>query len=236
VNRRAGVLGGTFDPIHCGHLDVGIAAQTALALDEILILTANVPPHREPPIASGYHRFAMVALAIAGRKGWGALDLELLNVAPSYTSTSLRRLHADGFRPGDLFFIVGADAFTEIETWNDYPALLDFANFAVVSRPGIAAAELAARLPALAPRMREPGARHRSSQSTVIFLIDAATADVSSTAIRLARTQGRSIAGIVPPLVEQHIEQHALYEHVIPTPETVDNAMKHTAGGLHGQK
>src|SRR5262249_35434785 len=161
-------------------------------------------PHREPPIASGYHRFAMVALAIAGRKGWRALDLELLNLDPSYTSTSLRRLHADGFSPGDLFFIVGADAFTEIETWNDYPALLDSANFAVVSRPGIAAAGLTARLPALAARMREPGTRHRSSESTMIFLIDAVTPDISSTAIRLARTQGRSIAGMVPPLVQQH--------------------------------
>src|SRR5262249_52644753 len=99
VNRRAGVLGGTFDPIHCGHLDVGTGAQTALALDEILIIPANVPPHRETPIASGYHRFAMVALAIAGWKGWRALDLEMQNLAPSYTSTSLRRLHADGLSP-----------------------------------------------------------------------------------------------------------------------------------------
>ncbi|PWT79692.1 MAG: nicotinate (nicotinamide) nucleotide adenylyltransferase [Blastocatellia bacterium] len=236
VNRRAGILGGTFDPIHCGHLDVGMVAQTTLALNEILVVPASLPPHRNPPTASGYHRFAMVALAIAGRNGWRALDLELRDQATSYTATSLRRLHADGLSAGELFFIVGADAFTEIESWNDYPALLDLANFVVVSRPGIAAAELPARLPALAARMREPGARHRSSHSTVIFLIDAATADVSSTAIRLARTQGRSIAGMVPPLVQQYIEQHSLYERAVPVPETVDHALKHAAGGLHGQK
>jgi nicotinate-nucleotide adenylyltransferase len=226
MTRRVGILGGTFDPIHCGHLDVGTAAQTALALDEILILPSNVPPHRVPPIASGYHRFAMVALAIAGRQGWRALDLEMRDLARSYTSTSLRRLHADGFKAGELFFIVGADAFTEIATWNDYPALLDLAHFAVVSRPGIPAAELARRLPTLAARMREPGDARQSSQSTMIFLIDAATTDVSSTAIRTARTRGQSIAGMVPPLVQQHIEQHVLYEHEPQASEAVDEAMR----------
>jgi nicotinate-nucleotide adenylyltransferase len=83
MSRRVGILGGTFDPIHCGHLDLGAAAQAVLGLGPLSVIPANVPPHRAPPVASGFHRFAMVALAVAGRAGWHASDLELEHRQPS---------------------------------------------------------------------------------------------------------------------------------------------------------
>ncbi|MEO8257400.1 MAG: nicotinate-nucleotide adenylyltransferase [Acidobacteriota bacterium] len=268
--RRVGILGGTFDPIHCGHLDAGAAAQTALDLGELLVLPSNIPPHRPQPEASGYHRFAMVALAIAGRRGWRALDLELREDGRSYTSDSLHRLHHQGFDAQELYFVTGADAFLEIATWKHYPAVLNLAHFAVISRRGTPVGELPARLPALADRMRtmdpavsfqaDRGAAGRSedrplqesgverreagfagrsddrpplgesgvghafqgvpasepipTQETVIFLIDVPTANVSATAIRGALANRQPIAGMVPPAVRQHIEQHALYQDV----------------------
>jgi nicotinate-nucleotide adenylyltransferase len=270
-SRRLGILGGMFDPIHCGHLDTGAAAQGALDLTGLLVVPSNIPPHRPQPIATSFHRFAMVAMAIAGRSGWRALDLELNQATRSYTADTLRKLHAGGFLPVELFFIAGADAFLEIATWKDYPALLDLAHFAVVARPGVQVGELPARLPALASRMRTvhgptrrltadttarlkpettgdrpigPDTRRdtTSEQSngtglerTLIFLIDAMTADVSSTAVRLARLDHRSIAGMVPPSVQQHIEQHALYEAPAPTAGGGAGLPSAEAGRLHGQ-
>src|SRR5437762_9462162 len=101
--RRIGILGGTFDPIHCGHLDVADAAHAALGLDQMLVITSNIPPHRPQPLASPYHRFAMTAMAVAGRAGWIADDLELRVGAPSYTSGTLDQLHARGYTPEELF-------------------------------------------------------------------------------------------------------------------------------------
>ena len=141
--RRIGILGGTFDPIHCGHLDVAEAAQAALGLDRMFVMTANIPPHRPQPAASAYHRFAMVAIAVAGRSGWRAADLELRSDAPSYTSTTLARFHERGYPASELFFVIGADAFAEIGAWHDYPQILDATHFAVVSRPGFPVGELA---------------------------------------------------------------------------------------------
>lgn len=229
--RRIGILGGTFDPIHRGHVDLGDAAAAALGLTRILVVTSNIPGHRPQPGASSYHRFAMVALVVAGRPGWQASDLELHGATPSFTTDTLQRFQSEGYASSELFFIIGADAFAEIETWKDYPAILDRTHFAVVSRPGFSARELSTRLPRLAARMTAPadvGLRTEPS----IFLIDAVTADVSSTAIRRLVAAGGSIAGLVPPNVQQHIEQHQLYRSV----GRVDEAHRASAAGrLHGQ-
>src|SRR6185295_16795967 len=98
--RRIGILGGTFDQIHCGHLDVASAAHAALGLTEVLVLPSSIPPHRPEPAASSHHRFAMVAFAVQGRPGWRAGDLELGEVSRSYTADTLRRLHASGLEIG----------------------------------------------------------------------------------------------------------------------------------------
>jgi nicotinate-nucleotide adenylyltransferase len=169
------------------------------------------------------------------------LDLELSNATCSYTSDTLRRLHGEGFSGAELFFVTGADAFLDIATWKDYPALFDLANFAVVSRSGVSVQSLPDRLPELAVRMRHVAtiADGALDGRTLIFLIDATTADVSSTAIRRARRDRRSIAGMVPVAVAQHIEQHDLYSD--PTSaapqrrEPGDRSLDQEAGRLHGQ-
>jgi nicotinate-nucleotide adenylyltransferase len=232
--RRVGILGGSFDPIHCGHLDAAAAAQRALDLTDVLVVPSHVPPHRAQPIASGYHRFAMAAFAVAGRPGWRALDVELREASRSYTADTLRRFHADGFSATELFFIVGADAFADIASWKDYPAILELAEFAVVSRPGFPVAQLPARVPSAAARMTNPGAS-TLPRWTSIFLIDAPTADVSSTAIRLACAHGQSLHGLVPDTVGQHIEQHGLYRTPAGSPSPAVPSTHPTAGRLHGQ-
>ena len=231
--RRIGLLGGTFDPIHMGHLDVAAAAQDALGLSTVLVIPANVPPHRLKAVASSFHRFAMVALAVAGRPGWRASDVELRHEAPSYTTTTLRRFRERGYDPLELFFLIGADAFAEIDKWREYPGILDRAHFAVVSRPGCPVSDLPGRLPALAHRMKQPDDGEPVTPS--IFLIDHVTCDVSSTAIRRRLAEGTSIAGMVDPRVERHIEQHGLYR-LFTTERRGASITPHAAAGrLHGQ-
>lgn len=218
--RRVGILGGTFDPIHTGHLDAGRAAAAALGLTRTIVIPSHIPPHRPQPTASSFHRFAMAAMAVSGTDGWRASDMELRSGAQSFTTSTLQRFHERGYAPAELFFVIGADAFLEISTWRNYPALLDDAHFAVVSRPGLPVGTLAERLPALAGRMTRPAIGVPGDApgrfATVIWLIDAETADVSSTAIRQRIAQGESIAGLVPAGVRQHIEQHGLYTSSIP--------------------
>ena len=147
---RIGILGGTFDPIHLGHLEAAAAAQRALSLDRVLLLPSRTPPHRSTePRASIFHRFAMAALAAAER-GMLVSDLEVRREGPSYTALTLEALHREGFAPSHLFFITGSDAFAEVGTWYDYPRVLQLANFVVVSRPG------APSLSDLIPNPRSP--------------------------------------------------------------------------------
>jgi nicotinate-nucleotide adenylyltransferase len=226
--RRVGLFGGTFDPFHAGHLDIGHAAEHALGLGEMILIVSNIPPHRPQPVASSYHRFAMVALAIAGRQHWRASDMELANDGTSFTTDTLRRFHDAGYKPTELFFVLGADAFAEIETWRHYPTILEQAHFAVVSRPGAPAGELAARFSSLAGRMTTAAASDTTGR-TLIFLIDAATADVSGTDIRDRIARGEPIARLVPASVQQHIERHGLY--LPPTEASGD-----IAGGTTSQR
>jgi nicotinate-nucleotide adenylyltransferase len=195
---RLGILGGTFDPVHVGHLDAADAARTALTLDEVLFIPSHDPPHRTAdPLATPYHRFALVALAIQGRQGYRASDIELRRAGPTYTVTTLRELHQSGWAASQIFFILGADAFAEIATWREYPAVLDCANFAVISRPGAS----------IAPG--NPPAR--SDAATGIYHVEARTRDVSSTLIRARLAAGQPIDDLTPPAVAGHIRTHHLY-------------------------
>ena len=193
---RTGILGGTFDPIHLGHLEAADAARRSLHLDQILLVPSRTPPHRSvEPRASVYHRFAMTALAAAER-GMLASDLELRREGPSFTALTLEALHRDGYAPSQLFFITGSDAFAEISTWYDYPRLFELSNFAVVSRPGY---------PTTVPRFP------MTTSSTSVIAVEANTPDVSSTEIRRRVAAGESIQGLVAPSVASHIERHGLY-------------------------
>src|SRR5512134_468725 len=208
---RIGFLGGTFDPIHLGHLEAACAARDALSLERVEIVPAHVPPHRhQQPRASAFHRFAMAALAVNGVDRLAVNDLELTAPGPSFTAETLSRLRDGGLSPSQIFFITGADAFAEIETWRRYPEVLELAQFVVIARPGSPLESLPSRLPALAARMTR-GVHPPVPGTSAIFLVDVRTPDVSSTDIRRRIASGEPLAGLVPPAVEAHIVQHGLY-------------------------
>ena len=212
AHRRLGVLGGTFDPVHFGHLDAGDAAQSALALDEVRLIPAHDPPHRPvDPRASAYHRFALVSLAVAERPSWRASDVELVRPGASYSIDTLRALHTDGWTASQIFFILGADAFAEIATWRQFPEVLDASHFVVVARPGMTLDEAVARTPQLRARMRHPADAGSASGETGIFLLAAPTRNVSSTTIRTRLAARLPIDDLVPAAVARHIVAHHLY-------------------------
>ena len=208
---RIGILGGTLDPIHCGHLDAAIAARDALRLDRVLVIPSHVPPHRHQPLASPYHRFAMAALAVNGLDRVFADDAELCAPGPSYTADTLERIHGRGYAPSQIFFITGVDAFAEIATWRRYPEVLELTQFVVISRPGYGLETMRDRLPELAPRMHQARDGAEPPAAPAILLLHARTTDVSSTRLRELLAQGDPITGLVPPPVERHILQHGLY-------------------------
>jgi nicotinate-nucleotide adenylyltransferase len=213
---RIGILGGTFDPVHLGHVETALAAHRALRLDRVLVLPSGTPPHRQvQPVASRFHRFAMTALAVNGLSPLAVSDLEIGETGPSYTFETLARLHARGLTRSQIFFITGADAFAEIATWNRYPDVLDMAHFAVVSRPGHPSAAVIASMPALAGRVRhtpnDAAGTMGSPPEVGLFVVDAPTPDVSSTDIRRRLDTGASIDGLVPDAVRTYIAQHGLY-------------------------
>jgi nicotinate-nucleotide adenylyltransferase len=253
---RIGLLGGTLDPIHLGHVETAKAARAALGLERVIILPSRVPPHRAlQPIASRYHRFAMSALAVNGVDGLAVSDLELCAPGPSYTADTLTRFReSSGLAASQVFFITGADAFAEIATWHRYPEVLGLANFVVVSRPGFPAEAMRERLRELGGTMitvpgsgfgvpgsgsgfgasgsgsgfgaSGSGSGFGASGLQRIFLVDASTPDVSSTEVRRRLDAGEPLNGLVPASVEAHIRQHGLYRKTSAIP---------AADHLHGQ-
>jgi nicotinate-nucleotide adenylyltransferase len=212
MTRRLGVLGGTFDPVHFGHLDAVDAARSALRLTEVLFIPSSDPPHRSvDPHTTPFHRFAMVALATNGCQSYRLSDMELVRAGHSYTSDTLQRVHAAGWHPWQIFFILGADAFAEIATWHAFPAVLDFAHFVVVARPGTTLEQALTRTPEL--RIRTESARDYAGQSgaTRVFPVEARTRDISSTLIRQRLAAGQPIDNLVPTAVARHIATHHLY-------------------------
>ena len=230
-----GVLGGTFDPIHYGHITAGLRAQSALGLERVMLVPSRIPPHRATG-ASPEDRLAMASLAAAEHQGWTASDIEIKREGPSYTFDTLTEL-ARTIRgeaamselrgattsgaakrvEWQFFFIIGADAFAEIATWSRYPAVLDLAHFAVVARPGITLHSLQARVPDLADRMTTPdlfkpqAASRKPDGKTRVILIETETPDVSSTEIRRRVRAEGAIRGLVPESVAAYIATHRLY-------------------------
>jgi nicotinate-nucleotide adenylyltransferase len=226
LRPRIGVLGGTFDPVHRGHLDLARAAQAALALDQVWLVPSSVPPHRPVQLASAYHRFAMVALAVMAERNTSwlvASDIEVDDEGTSYTSATLGRLAAMGYDRSQIFFLSGADAFAEIATWRDYPGLLDRAHFVVVSRGGVRATTLRAALPELAGRMAEVTPATALTAEPSILLLDAATTDVSSTIVRDLLVRRRPLGNLVPAVVEQYALRHDLYRVAAPPAAAADH-------------
>src|SRR5262245_28746801 len=187
-------MGGTFDPIHYGHLDAAEAARTTLSLDEVWLLPSHDPPHRPiDPLASPFHRFALVALAVSGYANLTASDLELRRQGPSYTVATLQELHRMGWLPAQIFFIIGADALADIAAWRAFPDVLDASHFAVVGREGTSPDDVIARVPAVAARVAPAGYQPQHERDTKVFAVAGRTRDISSSLIRQRLQQGRHL-------------------------------------------
>jgi nicotinate-nucleotide adenylyltransferase len=198
-----GMLGGTFDPIHAGHLALARVALDQLGLDRILFVPAGQPPHkRGRPITPAEGRLAMVHLAIAGEPRFAASRIEIDRSGPSYTADTAEALVAgrvtDG-RPTELTVILSAESFAELPSWHEPARLLRLARIAVAPRPGHPApspAWLAQRLPGFADR---------------VDVLEGPHLDISASDIRARVAMGRSIEGLVPPPVAEYIKEHHLY-------------------------
>lgn len=195
---RIGILGGTFDPVHHGHLIMASYAAHDLALDRVLIMPAQTPPHKlGETISPAEDRVAMVRLAIAPDSRLELSTLDLQSSEPSYTATLLNRAQAE--HPGDeLVFIIGADSLRDFPTWYRPDLIVQQAGLAIARRPGIEIDE--SMLDAV------PGLRERSTVFTSPLI------DISSTDIRDRVQAGKPITWLVPPSVEQYIIRHSLYD------------------------
>jgi nicotinate-nucleotide adenylyltransferase len=194
---RIGLLGGTFDPIHAGHLAAAKAAIDCAALDRVLFMPAAQPPHRPPAVAGAEQRLEMCRLAIAGEPRFEVSDLELSRAGPSYTVDTLSEVHR--LYPDDeLFLILGWDAARLFPTWRRPDEVRELASIIVVGRPGSDAPDLADLEP-----VGLGGDR--------VSICLEPTPDVSASAIRSAVGASESITGKVPPSVEQYIAAHGLY-------------------------
>jgi nicotinate-nucleotide adenylyltransferase len=198
-----GVLGGTFDPVHLGHLAIAEDAREALGLERVLFIPAAAPPHKPGrPISPGETRLAMVELAIAGNPAFAVDRVELDRPGPSYAVDTIELLAARERAAGrdpDLTFILSAEAFRELPSWRSPDRLLELCRFAVVPRAGTETPDRAwveARFPGRADR--------------VTFLAGPLLG-VSSTGIRARIRAGRSIRYLVPDAVAQYIADHGLY-------------------------
>lgn len=209
--RRIGLFGGTFDPIHVGHLRAAQEVKEAFDLSEVIFILAAVPPHKvDRPLIATADRWEMVKLAIAGNPAFTLSDIEIKREGRSYsieTISSYRRTLAQG---EELFFILGADAFCEIETWKDYPQLFTLCDFIVISRPEFD--PLQAPIFASAGFKQEARNRFRHPSGRAVFILDVTPYGVSSTEIRRIAGEGKAITYLVPAAVEAYIMKKRLYQ------------------------
>jgi len=194
---KVGILGGTFDPIHLGHLAAAAAALDCARLDWVLLVPAGRPPHKGEAIASAEDRLAMCRLAATEREGVGVWDWEARRSGPSYTADTLEALHAE--RPDDEpYLVLGWDAARDLPRWNRPEAVLALARLVIVSRPGLN--------PPGDGELEAAGIDPRRAT-----LCPVTTPDVAATRIRSLAAEGGSLAGLVPAAVETYIRANGLY-------------------------
>ncbi len=211
---RLGVLGGTFDPVHLGHLRIAVETAEEMGLDRVWLVPASRPPHKEGGVITPFeHRLEMIRLATAGERALGVSDLEGRRGGVSYTIETLRELHGMHPRDLELHFVAGTDAFLEIRTWKEYSSLFRYTHFILIQRPGIRSKDLEGFLRSLDPNLeREGPGEYRFPESGCRVVERRATyMDISSTRIRDAAAAGRSIRYLVPDAVHDYIHQEGLY-------------------------
>ncbi len=186
---RLGILGGTFDPIHLGHLRAAERAHEALGLDRVFLVPAGTPPHRAPACANALDRLAMVCLAAASHPWFVAADDEIRRRGPSYTVETISAF-AERFPAASLHLIVGSDTLGEMPTWKDAERLFSLCRVAVVGRPGAGSQE---------------------DSPVACDWITGPTLAVSATLVRELARSGRSLRYLVSDAVADYIERRGLY-------------------------
>jgi nicotinate-nucleotide adenylyltransferase len=194
---RVGILGGTFDPIHLGHLDAAQAARRCASLDQVLLVPAGKPPHKRGTRASAADRLEMCRLAADQLPGIGVWDWEVRRTEPSYTVDTLRAFRRQ--RPEDTpFLVLGWDAAQQIPTWQQPAEIVRLAKMVLFERPGL-------------PPPGEADLRAAGLDPARVTVCAEPTRDVAATRIRRLAGSGRSLAGLVPPEVERYIAERGLY-------------------------
>lgn len=199
--HRIGILGGTFDPIHYGHLAIADAARAALALERVLLIPAGRPWLKAgQSVTDAAHRLAMARLAVDGRRGFEVSSIEIDRPGPTYTVDTLAELRRELGEDATLHLILGMDSVRELRRWRQPERLFDLCYIAAVSRPGardVAPEEFAREFPASVGQLS---------------VVHGPMLDISATDIRRRAAEGVSLAEFVPPAVERYIAEHRLYE------------------------
>lgn len=220
--RRIALYGGTFDPIHKGHLRVAHGLSRIFALDQVLFIPADVAPHkRVRQVTPALHRYAMLALATQEESGFLVSTIELDAPERPYTVETLSRMQETLGNEAQVFFIMGADSWMEITTWREWERVLALSNHIVVTRPGYeldaehVTPKVRERIVDLRGKNQEQAAPEiDKSDGTKIYVTDAVNMDVSATAIRQAVREGREADWLkfVQPPVANYIRKYGLYK------------------------
>ncbi len=206
-----GIFGGTFDPVHIGHLRPVLEVLEDLALDELRLLPCHVPPHRAAPVASPMQRLAMLEMAIQGEPGLHVDDRELRRAGPSYTVDTLTSLRAELGDDMPLCLLLGMDAFTGLNTWHRWREITQLAHIIVMHRPGSqppAQGDVAALL---AEHHTDNTALLRARPAGHILLKEVTQLDISATHIRTLIKEGKSARYLVPDGVWEMIGREGFY-------------------------
>ena len=212
---RLGLFGGTFNPIHIGHLRAALEVREAFDLDRLLLIPSAHPPHKSPDdMASAEDRLEMVRLVVQGTPWFEASDVELARSGPSYTIETLRCFQNRFGQDSTIHFIVGLDAFSEITTWKSYQQLFATAHFIVMARPGSKVQDLEGFIHThISKDYQYDGTSNRYSHPKwcSIFCLNITHLDISATQIRKLIRQGHSIRFLVPDKVEEFVKKKGLY-------------------------
>jgi nicotinate-nucleotide adenylyltransferase len=211
--KLIGILGGTFDPVHLGHLALAEAALAALPLSEVLWLPSGSPGHRAPPAASARDRLAMLRLATAGDARYRIDTAELERAEPTYTVHALTRMRAELGRAQPLVLLLGSDSFLSLPTWLRWHELFDLAHIAVASRPGHVPGD-GGPSPDLSEEIVRRSARPEqlaASAAGRIARFDMPPVNISASAIRVQLAAGQDARDLLPAAVLAYIRTHQLY-------------------------
>ena len=212
ASKLRAYYGGTFDPVHYGHLRPVEALAKAVALECVTIMPNNVPPHRPQPQASSEQRKAMVELAIAESPLFALDDRELQRETPSYTAETFQQLRVEQGMAQPLAFIIGQDSLLNLPRWHRYEQLLDCCHLLVCRRPGYAVRmQQEEEQRWLEARLTDDIAQLHQQPAGKIFLADTPLYHISATDIRQRLAQGFRCDDLLPPSVLAYIRQHNLY-------------------------